>query len=124
MSVTDIQLPLQPVEEPIICSPYTEPDTHWLYDTRTGVPTKNPGRREAGYWFKTERTGSLQRSLLAEEERDDLPLVNALRDDVRRWRNAGWPNASPTTKRLYEALVAVKTVPGGCSSANLRQSRR
>ncbi len=100
MSVTDIQLPLQPVEEPIICSPYTEPDTHWLYDTRTGVPAKNPGRREAGYWFKTERTGSLQRSLLAEEERDDLPLVNVLRDDVRRWRNAGWPNASPTTKRL------------------------
>jgi type III restriction enzyme len=25
-------------------------------------------------------------SFLAEEERDDLPLVNALRDDVRRWR--------------------------------------
>ena len=39
-------------------------------------------------------------SLLAEEERDDLPLVNALRDDVRRWRNSGWQNASETTKKL------------------------
>ena len=98
--MADVQLPLQPVEEPIICSPYTEPDAYWLYDTRTGVPAKNPGRREAGYWFKTERVGSAQRSLLAEEERDDLPLVNELRDDVRRWRKAGWPNASQTTKRL------------------------
>ena len=38
----DAQLPLQPVEEPIICSPYVEPDEHWLYDTRTGVPAKEP----------------------------------------------------------------------------------
>jgi len=39
-------------------------------------------------------------SFLAEEERDDLPLVNALQDDVRRWRKAGWENASETTKKL------------------------
>ena len=57
-------------------------------------------RREASYWFKTERTGSVQRSLLAEEERDDLPMVNALREDVRRWRETGWRSASETTKKL------------------------
>ena len=98
--MAEAQLPLQPVEEPIICSPYAEPDAHWLYDTRTGVPVKEPGRRDAGYWFKTERAGSVQRSLLTEEERDDLPLVNELRDDVRRWRKAGWPNVSQVTRRL------------------------
>jgi type III restriction enzyme len=96
----EIQIPIQPVENPILCPPYKEPDKHWLYDTRTGIPSKNPGRRLAGYWFKTERTGSAQMSLLAEEERDDLPLVNALRDDVRRWRESGWENASETTKKL------------------------
>jgi type III restriction enzyme len=96
----EIQIPIQPVENPILCSPYTEPDQHWLYDTATGIPTKNPGRRPASYWFKSERTGSAQMSLLAEEERDDLPLVNALREDVRRWRESGWENASETTKRL------------------------
>ena len=88
-----VEIPIQPVDDPILCSPYEEPDQHWLYDTRTGVPSKNPGRRPASYWYKSERTGSAQMSLLAEEERDDLPLVNALRDDVRRWRKAGWPNA-------------------------------
>jgi type III restriction enzyme len=39
-------------------------------------------------------------SLLAEEQRDDLPLVNTLRDDVKRWRESGWENASETTKKL------------------------
>lgn len=96
----EIQIPIQPVENPILCSPYREPDQHWLYDTSTGIPTRNPGRRPASYWFKTERTGSAQMSLLAEEERDDLPLVNALREDVRRWRESGWENASETTKKL------------------------
>ena len=96
----DEQIPIQPVENPILCSPYKEPDQHWLYDTRTGIPSKTPDRRPASYWFKTERTGSAQMSLLAEEERDDLPLVNALREDVRRWRKSGWENASETTKTL------------------------
>jgi len=98
--MSENQIPIQPVENPILCSPYREPHQHWLYDTTTGIPSKNPGRRPASYWFRTERTGSAQLSLLAEEERDDLPLVNALRDDVRRWRNAGWENASETTKKL------------------------
>ena len=93
-------IPIQPVENPILCSPYKEPDQHWLYDTRTGIPSKMPKRRPASYWFKTERTGSAQMSLLAEEERDDLPLVNALREDVNRWRESGWENASETTKKL------------------------
>lgn len=97
-----LSIPIQPVENPILCPPYKEPDQHWLYDTKTGVPTKTQGRRPASYWFKSERTGSAQQqmSFLAEEERDDLPLVNALRDDVRRWRASGWENASETTKKL------------------------
>ena len=97
-----LPIPIQPVENPILCSPYREPDQHWLYDSTTGVPTRTPGRRPASYWFKSERTGSAQQqmSFLAEEERDDLPLVNALRNDVGRWRNSKWENASETTKTL------------------------
>ena len=95
-------IPIQPVENPILCSPYKEPDQHWLYDTRTGIPTRTPGRRPAKYWFKNERSGSAQQqmSFIAEEESDDLPLVEALRDDVGRWRKSGWENASETTKKL------------------------
>lgn len=43
------ELPIQPVDKPILCSPYVEPDQHWVYDTLTGIPTKTPGRRPASY---------------------------------------------------------------------------
>ena len=100
MTRSNDQVPVQPVEDPILCSPYTEPDRHWLYDRKTGIPSREPGRREAAYWYKSERTGSAQMSLLADEEQDDLPLVNSLRADVKRWRESRWPGASETTKRL------------------------
>ena len=98
--MTDQPIPIQPVENPILCSPYQEPDQHWLYDSKTGIPHKAAGRRPAGYWYKTERTGSAQASLFAEEECDDLPLVNALREDAGKWRRSGWENAAETTKKL------------------------
>ena len=93
-------IPIQPVEQPILCSPYDEPNRHWIYDTNTGEAVKNPGRREAGYWYKTQRTGSVQLSLFQEEERDDLPLVNALRADVKRWRETNYRNATVVTREL------------------------
>ena len=101
-SIRQTELPIQPVDKPILCSPYVEPDLHWVYDQATGIPTRTEGRRPASYWYKSERTGSAQQQLgfMAEEDRDDLPLVNALREDVRRWRKADWAGASETTKTL------------------------
>lgn len=100
MNQNQLQIPIQPVERPILCSPYKEPDAHWVYDTQTGEAIKQPGRREAGYWYKTQRTGSDQLQLFREEEWDDLPLVNALRADVKRWREANYRNATPVTREL------------------------
>ena len=100
--MSDEEILIQPVENPIICSPYREPDYHWLYDLSTGIPQKIQGRRPASYWFKSEeaRAGSAQMRLLAEENREDLPMVNALREDVRRWRESSYENASQVTKQL------------------------
>lgn len=97
-------LPVQPIEKPIICNPYEEPRDHWIYDKETGAASRAGGRRPASYWYKTERTGSAQLTLtgLAEEERDDLPLVNALREDVRRWRENGYPGATNVTRDLLQ----------------------
>ncbi len=100
MNQEQLEIPIQPVERPILCNPYKEPDAHWVYDTETGEAVKQPGRRDAGYWYKTQRTGSGQFQLFQEEERDDLPLVNALRDDVRRWRAANYRNATNVTREL------------------------
>ena len=100
MNTEQLEIPIQPVERPILCNPYAEPDAHWVYDTETGEAIKQPGRRDAGYWYKTQRTGSGQLQLFQEEERDDLPLVNALRDDVRRWRASNYRNATKVTREL------------------------
>lgn len=96
----DQTIPIQPIENPILCSPYREPEQHWYYHAQTGIPRKTPGRRPASYWFKGERSGGAQLSMFAEEMRDDLPLVNFLREDVRRWRESRYENASTTTKQL------------------------
>lgn len=96
------EIPLQPVENPIICNPYREPDAHWEYERTTGAALKVLSRRPAGYWYKTDRTGSsvVQGDLFADEMHDDLPLVNRLRDDVRRWRESGYRGVSNVTREL------------------------
>lgn len=50
------ELPIQPVDKPILCSPYLEPDRHWLYN---------------------RSTCSAQQKLafITQQESDDLPLV-------------------------------------------------
>ncbi|MFL6260142.1 MAG: S24 family peptidase [Thermoanaerobaculia bacterium] len=90
--------PTQAVPDPILNNPYEEPGEHWVY--QNGQPYRMPGRRPASYWYKTERLGSAQGEIFAEEERDPLPLVNALREDVRRWRRTGYRGASPITRDL------------------------
>ena len=95
------QIPLQPVEKPILCSPYAEPSEYWLYDSGTGIASRTPGRRPAGHWFRNESTSQTQQGrLFAEENWEELPYVNSLREDVKRWRDSGYRNATNTTRSL------------------------
>ncbi len=94
--------PTQAVEDPVVNSPYQEPTQHWVYQKGGSVkPFLTPGRRPASYWYKSQKTGTVQTLLYAEEERDDLPLVNRFRNDVKRWRESGYRGASPVTKELF-----------------------
>jgi type III restriction enzyme len=93
-------VPVQAVDDPILCNPYEEPTAFWEY--RDGVPTKALGRRPASYWYKVKRTGGKQKDLFEEETRDDLPLVNRLRADVKRWRESGYRGATAVTRELLK----------------------
>ena len=104
MNQNQTDIPIQPVEQPILCSPYEKPNAHWFYD-QNGEVIRQAGRREAGYWYKTQRTGSEQLQMFREEEWDDLPLVNALRADVERWRETNYRNATPVTRELLRHWV-------------------
>lgn len=94
---------IQPPKEPIICSPFAEPPAHWVWDRATGIPRKEPGRRPASYFYKTESARAsmrYQQTLFEQEQSDPLQLVNALREDVKKWREGGYENASQVTKQL------------------------
>lgn len=93
--------PTQAVENPIINNPFVEPSRHWLY--KGGIPSIVDGeRRPARYYFKSRQVGALgaQDTLFKEENEEDLPLINALRKDVKRWRESGYRGAEETTKEL------------------------
>jgi type III restriction enzyme len=99
----DAELPIQaPVEEPIINSPYVIPKAHWAYD-KSGKANKISGRREARYFWTTQRVMTGQTDLEGvggDYGSERLPLVNALRVDVAKWRESGYENASQVTKKL------------------------
>ena len=77
------------------------PSEYWVYDPATGEASKAPGRRPAGHWFRNEPTiQTQQRRLFTEENWEELPLVNNLREDVKRWRDSGYRNATNTTRSL------------------------
>jgi len=90
--------PTQAVDDPIINNPYEEPTAYWRY--RDGIPEKIPGRRPARYYFKSKRVVSTQKTFFQDEHEENLPLINALREDVKRWRNSGYRGATAITKEL------------------------
>lgn len=99
---TQLDLPVQPVDQPVICSPYEAPDKYWMYERETGKASMVSGRRPAGYWYKTDKIARNAKTgeLFVEEQRDDLVLVNRLREDVKRWRESGYRGASKVTQDL------------------------
>ncbi|MCH8854573.1 MAG: hypothetical protein IID41_18250 [Planctomycetes bacterium] len=94
------EIPIKPVERPILCGPYNAPLLHWQYDRATGEATKMAGRRLARYWYKTKEQAAGQQMLELAEGEDDLVTVNQLRSDVSRWRESGWEGATPISKEL------------------------
>ncbi len=94
------QIPIQPVDKPILCNPFDEPNMHWHFDREQMEMQKIAVRRKAGYWYKTDQVGAAQKGLFSDEQWDDLPLINLVRNDVRRWREADYRGASTVTKEL------------------------
>ena len=85
------------IQSPIINRPFEEPTQYWDWDA-TRVLDKVPGRRAAGYYFRSDG----QMDLFSEKNYVPLTLVNLLRDDVKRWRESGYRGATPITRELLD----------------------
>jgi type III restriction enzyme len=89
------------VPEPIICSPYEEPSSHWYL--REGEPAeRRHGRRPAMYFYRAERSADATAVDADAGVAIELKLVNLIRERVRAWREAGWPNVTGTTLELFQ----------------------
>jgi type III restriction enzyme len=90
------------VPEPIICSPYSEPDSHW-YLEHGREPERRSGRRPAIYFYQPQRDSDEESSSTDSGTVGtaiELKLVNAIRQRVTQWRREGNAGATRTTLEL------------------------
>ncbi len=95
-----------PAEDPVLCSPYDEPDRHWLLDGRGRADRdKEPvvGRRDplsisVPSDGKTPSQGKQTKLTLA--DRKSNQTVKEIRDAVAQWRADNYAGATAITRRL------------------------
>ncbi len=102
------------VDEPIINSPYEEPRCYWHYNNTKGVAEKQPIRRPANYYLRTGKSNGRGRQLnmFVEEEMVTLGEVNNIRENVRKWRESGYPNVTQVTRQLIRHWTDPQREPG------------
>ncbi|MDQ3419005.1 MAG: DEAD/DEAH box helicase family protein [Acidobacteriota bacterium] len=88
------------VPQPIICSPFEEPDKHWHLE-EGGAPTEpTPGRRPAHYFYREpgreNEEGAPTGTLI------ELKLANLVRERLKAWRTDGYRGVTATTLELLQ----------------------
>ena len=86
------------VPQPIINSPYQEPEHHWFIQEGE-QPVLRKGRRPATYFYRDPKAPADSQGRAGGVQMP-LPLVNTIRDQVKAWRLAGYPGASRVTLDL------------------------
>ena len=78
----------------IINSPYLKPDRYWDQDDNGKLLSIRSGRRPAAYELYDTRTNT--------RRVEKLERVNAIRERLDSWCNAGWPGVTSVTRQLLE----------------------
>ena len=95
--------PQNPQTNPIINSPYQEPQWHWtLNDRQVAQAPLLPGRRQAMGTNPVPQPRNPITLPLFDNPREELTLVNDLRILVDMWRQQGYPRVTNATKKLLD----------------------
>ncbi|MFZ0035489.1 MAG: DEAD/DEAH box helicase family protein [Sedimentisphaerales bacterium] len=86
------------IDHLIINSPFEEPKLHWFYHRESRKFEKRTGRRPAGYITASPDSRGFDDPGIFNE----LPLVNQIRQRVKKWREQNYPGTTGITKRLLE----------------------
>jgi len=96
------------IENPIINSPYREPDKYFKFDDEGITNEIVQGRRPSQYFVpvpKPRKRGQQIELDFAEFTADKIrknDFVNQVRDRVNLWRKQGYQSVTPTTRRFLE----------------------
>lgn len=96
------------IENPVINSPFEEPQRHFKFNERGITEEIAEGRRRSEYFmpFPKPKKQSGQDQMKFELPDQDLRqanvFINSVRVQVSAWRNSGYPGVTPTTRRLLE----------------------
>ncbi len=101
---------MQQIDNPILNSPFHEPEHHFEFDERgviTGIV--QPGRRRSVYFTPIPGTRSTKTSAQTaldlggtEDRVEENKLINDIRDRVSVWRQHSYPGVTSTTRRLLD----------------------
>ena len=96
------------IDNPVINSPFEEPQRHFKFNARGITEEIAEGRRRSEYFMpfpkpkKQSGQAQLQFELPNRDLREANTFINSVRTQVAAWRNSGYPGVTPTTRRLLE----------------------
>jgi type III restriction enzyme len=95
------------IENPILNSPFGEPERHWQFSDTGITNVVVESRRPSSYFMPIPASKVRGRQLQLETQwtRDRIEenvRINRIRERVSAWRSLGWPGVTPTTRRLLE----------------------
>jgi len=95
------------IENPVVNSPFREPDRHFRFDEGGITSDVVEGRRLSSYFvpIPSPRKQGGQQAFETQWTSDRLeenPTINRIRERVSVWRRGGHQGVTPTTRRLLE----------------------
>ena len=92
-----------PAVDPIVCSPYAEPDLHWQLDQAgRAMSGQAPlrGRRRSALLRPVPDDAATGAIAMEFDIDTENPHVNDVRERVSAWRSDGYPGATSVTRKL------------------------
>ncbi|WP_437515157.1 BPTD_3080 family restriction endonuclease [Sorangium sp. So ce1099] len=93
------------IQNPILNSPFHEPTRHFAFTAEGITDTVIEGRRPSSYFIpipQPKKSTQLTIGEVLQERREEIALVNGLRDRVSRWRQGGYMHVERRTRHLIE----------------------
>ena len=89
------------VPEPILNSPYEEPQEYWRLEEGR-EPERAPGRRPPMYFYRPPGASAEEAPTDVVGTAIELKLVSRIRERMKEWRSAGWPGVTRTSLELLQ----------------------